>query len=250
MKKHFRAKPLLLSIAATAAACYALAACSLLPSHRDPARIEIGGEAYVSGFYENLWPDGIAFGEDDPPAFETEYHLWWEVAGAPFSLYCAQNKEALYWNPTVYCKESESEEAGAYYADAKNFDYYMGLYGDSHKDERIKLGGADTALLEKAISLNARIQENAGKGLLTGKKDFSDIEISIPYAEVLPVQPVFYRMSKDGFFTTIQNEWLVADGKVSVFGSYDADTDMYTAYIIDEEASAYMLGLLGEYGLL
>lgn len=250
MKKHFRAKPLLLSIAATAAACYALAACSLLPSHRDPARIEIGGEAYVSGFYENLWPDGIAFGEDDPPAFETEYHLWWEVAGAPFSLYCAQNKEALYWNPTVYCKESESEEAGAYYADAKNFDYYMGLYGDSHKDERIKLGGADTALLEKAISLNARIQENAGKGLLTGKKDFSDIEISIPYAEVLPVQPVFYRMSKDGFFTTEQNDWLVADGKVSVFGSYDADTDMYTAYIIDEEASAYMLGLLGEYGLL
>ena len=250
MKKHFRAKPLLLSIAATAAACYACAACSLLPSHRDPTRIEIGGEAYVSGFYENLWPDGIAFGEDDPPAFETEYHLWWEVAGAPFSLYCAQNKEALYWNPTVYCKESESEEAGAYYADAKNFDYYMGLYGDSHKDERIKLGGADTALLEKAISLNARIQENAGKGLLTGKKDFSDIEISIPYAEVLPVQPVFYRVSKDGFFTTIQNDWLVSGGKIFVFGSYDADTDMYTAYTVDEAASAYMLGLLGEYGLL
>lgn len=250
MKKHFRAKPLLLSIAATAAACYALAACSLLPSHRDPARIEIGGEAYVSGFYENLWPDGIAFGEDDPPAFETEYHLWWEVAGAPFSLYCAQNKEALYWNPTVYCKESESEEAGAYYADAKNFDYYMGLYGDSHKDERIKLGGADTALLEKAISLNARIQENAGKGLLTGKKDFSDIEISIPYAEVLPVQPVFYRMSKDGFFTTIQNEWLVADGNLYIFGSYDGDTDMYTAYIIDSAASAYMIALLNKYDLL
>lgn len=250
MKKHFRAKPLLLSIAATAAACYALAACSLLPSHRDPARIEIGGEAYVSGFYENLWPDGIAFGEDDPPAFETEYHLWWEVAGTPFSLYCAQNKEALYWNPTVYCKESESEEAGAYYADAKNFDYYMGLYGDSHKDERIKLGGADTALLEKAISLNARIQENAGKGLLTGKKDFSDIEISIPYAEVLPVQPVFYRMSKDGFFTTIQNEWLVADGNLYIFGSYDGDTDMYTAYIIDSAASAYMIALLNKYGLL
>ena len=237
MKKHFRAKPLLLSIAATAAACYALAACSLLPSHRDPARIEIGGEAYVSGFYENLWPDGIAFGEDDPPAFETEYHLWWEVAGAPFSLYCAQNKEALYWNPTVYCKESKSEEAGAYYADAKNFDYYMGLYGDSHKDE-------------KAISLNARIQENAGKGLLTGKKDFSDIEISIPYAEVLPVQPVFYRMSKDGFFTTIQNEWLVADGNLYIFGSYDGDTDMYTAYIIDSAASAYMIALLNKYGLL
>ena len=109
---------------------------------------------------------------------------------------------------------------------------------------------ANTALLEKAISLNTRIQENEGKGLLNGREDFSDIEISIPYAKVLPVQPVFFRMSKAGFCTTEQNDWLVADGKVSVFGSYDADTDMYTAYIIDEEASAYMLGLLGEYGLL
>ena len=240
----------ILAAAATTASAAVLSACAFLPSHRDPERIEIGGESYVSGFYENLWPDGIAFGEDDPPAFETEYHLWWEVAGAPFSLYCAQNKEALYWNPTVYCKESESGEVGAYYADAGNFDYYMGLYGDSHKDERIKLDGADTALLEKAISLNTRIQENAGKGLLTGKKDFSDIEISIPYAEALPVQPVFYRMSKDGFFTTIQNEWLVADGNLYIFGSYDGDTDMYTAYIIDSAASAYMIALLNKYGLL
>ena len=163
----------ILTAAAITAIAAVLSACAFLPAYRDPERIEIGGEAYVSGFYENLWPDGIAFGEDDPPAFETEYRLWWEVMGAPFSLYCAQNKEALYWNPTIYCKESESEEIGAYYADTGNFDYSMGLYGDSHKDERIKLNGADTALLEKAISLNARIQENAGKGLLTGKKDFS-----------------------------------------------------------------------------
>ena len=241
----------ILAAAATTASAAVLSACAFLPSHRDPERIEIGGESYVSGFYENLWPDGIVFDEDDPPAFETEYHLWWEVASAPFSLYCAQNKEALYWNPTIYCKESESEEIGAYYADAGNFDYYIGLYGDSNENERIRLeANANTALLEKAISLNTRIQENEGKGLLNGREDFSDIEISIPYAKVLPVQPVFYRMSKDGFFTTEQNDWLVADGKVSVFGSYDADTDMYTAYIIDEEASAYMLGLLGEYGLL
>ena len=223
----------ILTAAAITAIAAVLSACAFLPAYRDPERIEIGGEAYVSGFYENLWPDGIAFGEDDPPAFETEYRLWWEVMGAPFSLYCAQNKEALYWNPTIYCKESESEEIGAYYADTGNFDYSMGLYGDSHKDERIKLNGADTALLEKAISLNARIQENAGKGLLTGKKDFS-----------------FYRVSKDGFFTTIQNEWLVAGGNLYIFGSYDGDTDMYTAYIIDSAASAYMIALLNKYGLL
>ena len=66
----------ILAAAATTASAAVLSACAFLPSHRDPERIEIGGESYVSGFYENLWPDGIVFDEDDPPAFETEYHLW------------------------------------------------------------------------------------------------------------------------------------------------------------------------------
>lgn len=237
-----------LLLAAAIAAAAALSACSPLPSRRDPERIEIGGESYMSGFYENLWPDGIVFGEDDPPAFETEHHLWWEVQGAPFALYCAQNKEALYWNPAIYCKESEYEEASAYYADAGNFDYYTGLYGDSHKDERIKLDGADAALLEKAIALNTRIRANAGK--VSGREDFSDIEVSIPYTETLPVQPVFYRVSKDGFFTTEQNDWLVTDSKIYILGSYDAGTEMYTAYAVDGAASAYMMALLSEYGIL
>lgn len=58
-----------------------LSACSLFPRYSDPESIEIDGERYVTGFYENLWPDGIVFDESDAPAFETKYHRWWKEAG-------------------------------------------------------------------------------------------------------------------------------------------------------------------------
>jgi len=37
-----------------------LSACSLFPRYSDLESIEIDGERYVTGFYENLWPDGTA----------------------------------------------------------------------------------------------------------------------------------------------------------------------------------------------
>ena len=83
-------------------------ACSFLPKYSDPESIDIDGETYMTGFYENLWVEGIVFSEDDIPNFETKYHIWWKVENAPFDMYCAQNKEALWWNPAIYCKKSYS----------------------------------------------------------------------------------------------------------------------------------------------
>ena len=246
-------KTLLLSGAAMAISMTAaifFSACSLFPKYSNPKRFEIGGETYVSGFYENLWPDGITFGQDEPPAFETQYHLWWEAEGGPFVLYCAQNKEALYWNPSVYCKEDEAEAVRAYYSDPANYDYYIGLYGDSNRDSRIRLENVDTELLERAVARNMEIEANSGQGLLTGQSDVSAISVQIPEKERLDVQPVLYRVSKDGFFTTVQNEWLVTEGRVYILGAYNGDTDNYTAYVLDGEVSDYIMALFREYRLL
>ena len=233
------------------AGMFALSACSLLPRYGFPARTEIGGRTFVSGFYEDLWPVGIVFGEDDPPTFETEYYLWWKVEGGPFELYCAQNKEALYWNPAVYCREDEFEEVKNYYADAGHFDYFIGLYGDSGGDSRIRLGDdADRILLEKAVSLNMRIEADSGKGVFGEKLDWSDRKVLIPFEERAAVQPVLYRMSRDGFFTTVQNDWIVADGSVYIFGGYDGETDCYEACRIDGETDRYLMELFQKYGLM
>ena len=223
-------------------------ACSFLPKYSDPESIDIDGETYMTGFYENLWVEGIVFSEDDIPNFETKYHIWWKVENAPFDMYCAQNKEALYWNPTIYCKKNQFDTVKNYYADTNNFNYYTGLYGDSNKDSRIRLDGElNYSLLEEAIALNMQIEASSGKGHLTEKENLSDIEIHIPSDEILPIQPVLYRVSKDGFFTTIQNSWIVTKNAVYIEGMYDGETEQsYTAYKISSEASEYILKLLSE----
>lgn len=227
-------------------------ACSFLPKYSDPESIDIDGETYMTGFYENLWVEGIVFSEDDIPNFETKYHIWWKVENAPFDMYCAQNKEALYWNPTIYCKKNQFDTVKNYYADTNNFNYYTGLYGDSNKDSRIRLDGElNYSLLEEAIALNMQIEASSGKGHLTEKENLSDIEIHIPSDEILPIQPVLYRVSKDGFFTTIQNSWIVTKNAVYIEGMYDGETEQsYTAYKISSEANEYILKLLFENGII
>ena len=227
-------------------------ACSFLPKYSNPESIDIDGETYMTGFYENLWVEGIVFSEDDIPNFETKYHIWWKVENAPFDMYCAQNKEALYWNPTIYCKKNQFDTVKNYYADTNNFNYYTGLYGDSNKDSRIRLDGElNYSLLEEAIALNMQIEASSGKGHLTEKENLSDIEIHIPSDEILPIQPVLYRVSKDGFFTTIQNSWIVTKNAVYIEGMYDGETEQsYTAYKISSEANEYILKLLFEHDIV
>lgn len=227
-------------------------ACSFLPKYSDPESIDIDGETYMTWFYENLWVEGIVFSEDDIPNFETKYHIWWKVENAPFDMYCAQNKEALYWTPTIYCKKNQFDTVKNYYADTNNFNYYTGLYGDSNKDSRIRLDGElNYSLLEEAIALNMQIEASSGKGHLTEKENLSDIEIHIPSDEILPIQPVLYRVSKDGFFTTIQNSWIVTKNAVYIEGMYDGETEQsYTAYKISSEANEYILKLLFEHDIV
>ena len=227
-------------------------ACSFFPKYSNPESIDIDGEIYMSGFYEYLWVEGIVFGENDIPDFETKYHFWWKVENAPFDMYCAQNKEALWWNPAIYCKKSQFDTVKNYYENADNFNYYVGLYGDSNKDSRILLdGNLNYSFLEEAIVLNMQIKAYLEKGSLTGKKDFSDIEVHVPSAEILPVQPVLYRISKDGFFTTIQNSWIVTKKEIYIEGVYDGEAEQsYTAYKISSESNEYILKLLSEKGII
>ena len=227
-------------------------ACSLLPQYRDPESIAIGGETYMSGFYRNLWVEGIRFAEGEDPDFETEYHDWWKVEGGPFDLYCAQHKEKLWWNPAVYCKEDEFETAMAYYADSRHFDYWIGIYGDSNKESRVRLEEQEERpLLEEAVSLNMRVEASGGAGIFGWQEDFADVEVHIPEEEILQVKPVLYRVSKDGFFTTIQNSWIVTGSGIYVKGIYDGESEQtYTAYRLSEEANEYIMGLLNKHGIL
>lgn len=240
MKKFFAA-------AAAVLAAAVLCSCAFLPKYRDPKRITIDGETYISGFYGDLWPNGITVGEDEPCDLESKYHLWWKVEGAPFSLYCAQNKEALYWNPAVYCKESEFATVQAYYADPENYIYYIGNYLED--EDHIRLDEADEGYAEEAVRFIIRLEDALGKSaLLNPLRPFEESKTEIVTQLLEWNRVTLYRVSKDGFFTTLHKELAILDDTLYVFVSYDGDTGTATFYRFDEAVSSRLVPLFKKHG--
>ena len=230
--------------AAVAAFFVCLSGCSLLPEYSDPKSMEIEGEVYVTGFYENLWPDGITVGEDEPAVFESNYHNWWKVKNAPFNMYCAQNKEALYWNPAIYCKESEFKEVEAYYSDPENYNYYIGRYLED--DTSVLLGENDEEYAERAIRFIMELDNTFGVGGLFDP--FEDRKVTYDVEWLDWDRVTIYRVSKDGFFTTLHMELAIYNG--GLYDPIDEQNGQTTFYRFDEDVSEYMAALFVELNVI
>lgn len=240
MKKVFCFLIVFIMAAVTAAN---LSGCSLLSKYNDPKSMEIDGEIYVTGFYDDLWADGITVGEDEPAAFESNYHYWWKVKNAPFDMYCAQNKEALYWNPAIYCKESQFDEVEAYYSDPENYDYYIGRYLED--DTSVLIGEEDEVYAEQAIKFIMQL-DSAGVGGLFDPLEDRKVTFNVEWLDWDRV--TIYRTSKDGFFTTLHMELAIYNGEL--YMAYDEQNGRTTFYRFDEDVSEHMVGLFGQYGML
>ena len=59
-----------------------------------------------------------------------------------------------------------------------------------------------------------------------------------------------YRVSKDGFFTTLHMELALCDGALYSAFSYDEQTGQTIFYRFDEDVSEHMASLFAAYGLL
>ena len=227
---------------ALAAAFFMLSGCFLLPKYNDPASMEIGGERYVRGFYDELYVVGIPYQEPETAAFDSPYHHWWKVDGTPFELYCAQNKEALNWTPAVYCRESEFDRVSAYYANTAHYDYYIG--GREEGAPRVKLSENDgTAYAERAIQFKA----GAKGGIFDPYKDRL-VDVKVEYLDWY--RAVIYRVSQDGLFTTERSEWAICDDRLYIAHGHDEEEGLTTFYSPDEDVSEHMVNLFRQYGLI
>ena len=223
-----------------------LSACSILPKYSDPESMEIQGQKYVTGFYDNLWPVGITVSENEPAAFESKYHYWWKVENAPFDMYCAQNKEALYWKPAIYCKESQFEQVKAHYSNALNYNYYIGRYLED--DTSVLLDKNDEEYAERAIKFIIDLDSTFGVGGLFDPFEDRKVTFNI---ELLDWDRVtIYRVSKDGFFTTLHMELAIYDGELSRYSSYDEEKRQTTFYSFDDDVSKHMVRLFNNLNVL
>ena len=231
----------LLLAAVIAAMTLGLTGCFLLPKYNDPTSMEINGETYVSGFYDNLWPVGITVAADESPAFESKYHKWWKVKNAPFDMYCAQNNEALYWKPAIYCKESEFEEVKAYYADTANYDYYIG--GWETGTPQIELTDeSDKSYAERAICFRREVT-----GGISDSFNDSLVTVEVDIDLLNWQRGAIYRVSRDDFFTTSREEWAVLSDGVYFFYEYDDTCGTATFYSLEADVSAYLAALFEKY---
>lgn len=219
-----------------------LSGCFLLPKYNNPKSMEIGGETYVTGFYDELYVVGIQYHEPETAEFDSDYHYWWKVDGVPFEMYCAQNKEALNWTPAVYCKKSEFDKVNAYYDDTANYDYYIG--GWEEGEPRIRLSENDgTEYAERAIQFKLGIRG----GIFDPYKDRL-VTVETEYFEWY--RAVIYRVSKDGIFTTEKSEWAICNDYLYIAHGYDDDKRQTTFYRTDEDVSEHMVSLFRQYGIL
>lgn len=213
--------------------------CGLLPYYQNPKKIVIEDVEYVSGFYDNLYVIGIEYKELSTSLFTIKNHHFWHLDDSPFDIYYGVHKEALTWNPILYCQKEEYDEVNAYYHNLDNFDYYIGLYLD--KESIVKLDdNIDRGLIEKAVELaiadgNKRVKGYQKLTLYLDGKNYT--------------RPVVFRQSNDNIFTTTQSEWIFYENNLYKLEYLDGSNDKYHLFALDIDVNDYIASILNQYDL-
>lgn len=215
-----------------------LTACSVELSV--PHTVAIDGTTYRNGFYGDLWPDNITLkgepikvGVNDFQRVNCERFDWVHSAiGTKTS-------------GILYCKESQWEEAQEYYADCDNFVYYCSI-GAKYVDLDpviITIPNIDSKKFDELMVYANKNSYNP----FGSNKDVKIRRIPIPDRDKSP-ELVFYKESKDGFFTSFKgNIFHELDGKLLLLFYYDfghGKKEEMVAVDVPDELGQYFVKLI------
>ena len=202
-----------------------------------PNSIEIDGEEYVTGFYDNLFVIGVEYREGDTCEFTMSPYQWWHMEDGVFDMYFCQHEDAMIWHPTLYCKKEQFEEVKNYYSNPENYDYFIGR----SFEEPIQLpDDLDRTKAENVISLILTNESYRNKTLtrVTYKITINDYK-----------RFVFFKQSKDGLFETANEDIIYYQKNIYLMIYEDGAKDVTHLFIPPDEFSEYLSGLLKEYNL-
>lgn len=189
--------------------------CRLSP--KEPKEIVIDEKTYVSGFYGTMYPYEFELSEEGS---EVDGKLYRKVISEQFELMHVD--AGPYSEGTIYCEKGMYSEAKAYYDDNENYNYYLkkGVKktGDKTDVITVEIDDIDKDIFVRLIEF---VQSNSydpfGKNKKTKTKD-----VAMP--EDMSGRLVFYRVSKDGMFTTGTGDYFhIVDGKLMLVYQYDYD---------------------------
>lgn len=215
-----------------------------------PETVTIDGTAYRSGFYGNLFPVNMTYGSDIYTVNGTEFR---RVICDHYNWMHTSNGTAA--GGTIYCDDSQWAQAKAYYEDAGSFMFYCkvgveNVYEDRQPvivdlSEEIDPLKFDT-LMEFAAS-------NSYDPFDTKKNESVEtIRLPIPDSGEAP-RLVFYKESKDGYFTSDKSyQFYIAGGNLLLVFYYDYGHGEYeelAAVEVPDELGQYFIELLAQYAL-
>lgn len=242
MTKKYR----IIAALATAVCALSLCGCGLLFSA--PKTVTIGGEAYATGFYGNLYCGVTDFSDDTCEVNGTKYL---KIQDASFDMYCATVGASSV--KTVYCKESQLEAAQAFYSAPANFNFFCsaGITTKDSDPELINLSSdVDAEMFDRLIAF---AEQNGYDPFNSAANDkVEKVELPMPDEETSP-KLLFHKESKDGVFVSGKStECHIIDGELILVFYYDHGFGEYEKLVgvkVPQDISDYFTDLLKQYCL-
>ena len=218
-----------------------------------PTSVTIEGVTYRSGFYGELYP---LFGQVGDIGSDTlQKETVFDVGSHQFCRVGFEGHDWIhsfigsYSGGTVYCAENEWEQMRDYYADPSNFEYYLGV-GHYMIENSVSIPEIDTQRFDELLAFG---NENQYKPFDRQSNEAAMKKVRrIPEAEYLG-GICFYKVSNDGYFTTIKNPmYFVHGGKLLLVFYHDGGRDNggireVVAIDVPDELGQYFIELSERY---
>lgn len=210
-----------------------------------PETVSAEGKTYRTGFYsDELWPVNLEYTDKE-----------YEINNDTLYLVDINGFECLHapetggrTNGTLYCLDSQWEEAKAYYADPANFTYYCEVTPDwiagTERAEIYPIDDMNPEMFEALMSQIDGTRNDPFDALerMVGENRESDA-IDISNRKIYKL--FFYRQSNDNHFVTFQGDhFSLIDGKLYFIRYRDGKDDTLHVIEITGEPADYFMNLL------
>lgn len=219
----------------------ALSGCGLSPEGPDAVRID--DKVYRTGFYGTLYPSGYSLTEhtlqDGDLTLVRIAHDMWELYHADVGPYV---------DGTIYCEESQYEEAAAYYGNPDNYRYFCTLgveKSDGTQAQTVELTGVDTARFDELLSFADKSEYDPFDDRHNSRVETVDLPMP---DDTVDTRMVFYKESKDGLFCSPKGrDYYIIDHHLYMVYQYDYGHGEYEKLIAvkaPQKLSAYFVSFM------
>ena len=210
-----------------------------------PESLQIDNKTYKTGFYGTLYPNRREYSFTEQ-TLQVDDLLLARIAHDTFELYHAD--VGPYSEGTVYCAESQFEQAVTYYSNPANYTYYCILgprMSDGTTDQTVEFPNVDVTIFNDLLSFSEQSCYDPFDN--RHNSEVKTVELPMP-DDTVDTRMVFYKESNDSMFCSSQaHDFYILDNTLYMVYRYEfgpGDDEKLIAVKVPEEISAYFVSLM------